>query len=115
MCKTLDLKTELVPQPGETTLSQTPHKHIDQTTVVPVVGLFSVWTHLLASHARLWIFLPLATQRSSEQLLSADRTNQFQWCTQLPFLKCAHKALNLRALNWFLSKILNNILQYYII
>ncbi|GFY62227.1 hypothetical protein TNIN_263391 [Trichonephila inaurata madagascariensis] len=43
ICEALDLKAKFVPLPGTTVLPRTPHRGVDQTTTVPVVGLFSVW------------------------------------------------------------------------
>ncbi|GFY71988.1 hypothetical protein TNIN_348611 [Trichonephila inaurata madagascariensis] len=40
MCEALDLKDKFVPLPGATALPQTPHRGVDQTTTVPVVGSF---------------------------------------------------------------------------
>ncbi|GFR25130.1 hypothetical protein TNCT_231851 [Trichonephila clavata] len=43
MYEGLDLKVNFVPLPEATDLHQTPHRGIDQTTIVPVVESFSVW------------------------------------------------------------------------
>ncbi|GFY76041.1 hypothetical protein TNIN_99911 [Trichonephila inaurata madagascariensis] len=38
MCEAIALKINFYPLPGTTALPQTPHRSIDQTTAVPVVG-----------------------------------------------------------------------------
>ncbi|GFY72466.1 hypothetical protein TNIN_477761 [Trichonephila inaurata madagascariensis] len=43
MCEAIDLKAKFVPLPGTTVLLRTPHRGLDQTTTVPVVGSFSLW------------------------------------------------------------------------
>ncbi|GFW43328.1 uncharacterized protein TNCV_2923761 [Trichonephila clavipes] len=75
ICEAFDLKAEFIPLPGTTVLLRTPHRGVDQTTTAPVVGF-----------ARRWIFQPLTTHKSSEQLVFESRTNRYQWCSQLLFL-----------------------------
>ncbi|GFR32167.1 hypothetical protein TNCT_214251 [Trichonephila clavata] len=40
MCEALDQKVNFVPLPGATALPRTPHRGVDQTTIVPVEQLF---------------------------------------------------------------------------
>ncbi|GFY43175.1 hypothetical protein TNIN_94801 [Trichonephila inaurata madagascariensis] len=43
MCEALDLKVNVVPLPEATALPQTPHRGVDQMTIIPVVGSFCLW------------------------------------------------------------------------
>ncbi|GFY48690.1 hypothetical protein TNIN_73991 [Trichonephila inaurata madagascariensis] len=43
ICEAFDLKVKFVLLLGTTVFSGTPHRGVDQTTAVPVLGSFSVW------------------------------------------------------------------------
>ncbi|GFV41628.1 hypothetical protein TNCV_3627791 [Trichonephila clavipes] len=94
-----DLKVNFVSLPGATTLPRAPHKGVDQTTVVPVVGSFSVWKMWQA-----WD-LPASYEPNINRTTILRMRNKTTQAVHTTTVFQLHMALNLKAKFWFLSKI----------